>query len=236
MEPAITAQRIRIFDTTLRDGEQSPGATMSLDEKLEVATALADLGRGRDRGRIPDRLARRSRRGPSDRADRARRDDRGAGPLRQGRHRRGDRGAPPGGGPDAARLLLHLGYSSPASGPPLARASVGADRPDGPLRAQRGPECRVVGDGRHAHRSRLSLPRGRSGRARGCDDDQPARYGRLHPSARVCADVQHRARLAERAGAELRSGRPQRAQPTTTSAWRPRTRSRRSRPGRGRSR
>ena len=27
MEPAITAQRIRIFDTTLRDGEQSPGAT-----------------------------------------------------------------------------------------------------------------------------------------------------------------------------------------------------------------
>ena len=44
MEPAITAQRIRIFDTTLRDGEQSPGATMSLDEKLEVATALADLG------------------------------------------------------------------------------------------------------------------------------------------------------------------------------------------------
>jgi 2-isopropylmalate synthase len=44
MEPAITAQRIRIFDTTLRDGEQSPGATMSLDEKLEVATALSDLG------------------------------------------------------------------------------------------------------------------------------------------------------------------------------------------------
>ncbi|HEY8597473.1 MAG TPA: 2-isopropylmalate synthase [Thermomicrobiales bacterium] len=46
MEPAITtdARRIRVFDTTLRDGEQSPGATMSLDEKLEVATALAELG------------------------------------------------------------------------------------------------------------------------------------------------------------------------------------------------
>ncbi len=46
MEPAITsnARRIRVFDTTLRDGEQSPGATMSLEEKLEVAAALADLG------------------------------------------------------------------------------------------------------------------------------------------------------------------------------------------------
>lgn len=36
--------RVRIFDTTLRDGEQSPGATMTSDEKLEVARALARLG------------------------------------------------------------------------------------------------------------------------------------------------------------------------------------------------
>ncbi|MDZ4783697.1 MAG: 2-isopropylmalate synthase [Planctomycetia bacterium] len=36
-------RKIIIFDTTLRDGEQSPGASMNLAEKLEVAQALADL-------------------------------------------------------------------------------------------------------------------------------------------------------------------------------------------------
>ncbi|MBI4654278.1 MAG: 2-isopropylmalate synthase [Nitrospirae bacterium] len=35
---------IRIFDTTLRDGEQSPGASMNVDEKLQVAKQLARLG------------------------------------------------------------------------------------------------------------------------------------------------------------------------------------------------
>ena len=35
---------IRIFDTTLRDGEQSPGATMTSAEKLEVARGLARMG------------------------------------------------------------------------------------------------------------------------------------------------------------------------------------------------
>src|SRR5262245_46509166 len=36
--------RVRIFDTTLRDGEQSPGASMNMAEKLELARTLAALG------------------------------------------------------------------------------------------------------------------------------------------------------------------------------------------------
>lgn len=38
-----STRTIRIFDTTLRDGEQSPGCSMNLQEKLEVAQALVDL-------------------------------------------------------------------------------------------------------------------------------------------------------------------------------------------------
>ncbi|MCB9942023.1 MAG: 2-isopropylmalate synthase [Geminicoccaceae bacterium] len=38
------SDHIVIFDTTLRDGEQSPGASMNTDEKLQVARALEDLG------------------------------------------------------------------------------------------------------------------------------------------------------------------------------------------------
>lgn len=42
--PKTQTRRIVIFDTTLRDGEQSPGCSMNLQEKLEVAHALAQLG------------------------------------------------------------------------------------------------------------------------------------------------------------------------------------------------
>ena len=36
--------QVRIFDTTLRDGEQSPGASMNIEEKLLVARQLERLG------------------------------------------------------------------------------------------------------------------------------------------------------------------------------------------------
>ncbi len=38
------SSRIVIFDTTLRDGEQSPGASMNLEEKLRIATMLEEMG------------------------------------------------------------------------------------------------------------------------------------------------------------------------------------------------
>ncbi|MCE5203311.1 MAG: 2-isopropylmalate synthase [Coriobacteriales bacterium] len=40
----MSTERVRIFDTTLRDGEQSPGASMNTDEKLEIARQLVRLG------------------------------------------------------------------------------------------------------------------------------------------------------------------------------------------------
>lgn len=38
------ANRVIVFDTTLRDGEQSPGCSMNLDEKLRIAGVLEDMG------------------------------------------------------------------------------------------------------------------------------------------------------------------------------------------------
>jgi 2-isopropylmalate synthase len=41
---SLGADRVVIFDTTLRDGEQAPGCSMTQPEKLRVARALAELG------------------------------------------------------------------------------------------------------------------------------------------------------------------------------------------------
>jgi len=44
-DPSVIApDKVLIFDTTLRDGEQSPGATLNTQEKLEIARQLARLG------------------------------------------------------------------------------------------------------------------------------------------------------------------------------------------------
>src|SRR5512141_3526067 len=40
----MSASRLTIFDTTLRDGEQAPGFSMRIDEKLRLARQLATLG------------------------------------------------------------------------------------------------------------------------------------------------------------------------------------------------
>src|SRR5688500_3216394 len=41
---AADHERIIIFDTTLRDGEQSPGASMTVPEKLRIAQLLEEMG------------------------------------------------------------------------------------------------------------------------------------------------------------------------------------------------
>ncbi|MBL4690267.1 MAG: 2-isopropylmalate synthase [Rhodospirillales bacterium] len=44
MSASSGKNRVTIFDTTLRDGEQSPGASMNLDEKLRIAEVLEGMG------------------------------------------------------------------------------------------------------------------------------------------------------------------------------------------------
>jgi D-citramalate synthase len=41
---ALLGPRLRFFDTTLRDGEQTPGVSLTPQQKFEIATALSDIG------------------------------------------------------------------------------------------------------------------------------------------------------------------------------------------------
>ena len=36
-------EQVKVFDTTLRDGEQSPGASMEIEQKVKIAHSLADM-------------------------------------------------------------------------------------------------------------------------------------------------------------------------------------------------
>src|SRR3989337_3077264 len=40
----VKSSQIRIFDTTLRDGEQSPGVSLTFEDKVEIARQLSLLG------------------------------------------------------------------------------------------------------------------------------------------------------------------------------------------------
>jgi len=40
----LSEEKVRIFDTTLRDGEQTPGVTVTPEQKVQIATRLSDLG------------------------------------------------------------------------------------------------------------------------------------------------------------------------------------------------
>ena len=40
----MTKDYIRIYDTTLRDGEQTPGVSLTLEDKMQIAESLSELG------------------------------------------------------------------------------------------------------------------------------------------------------------------------------------------------
>ena len=68
-----SGRRITIFDTTLRDGEQSPGCSMNLDREAGGRPGAGRPGRRRHRSRLSHRLARRLRSGARDRQTHSRR-------------------------------------------------------------------------------------------------------------------------------------------------------------------
>ena len=63
--PQDPAKRVMIFDTTLRDGEQSPGIHLNTREKAEIGQQLAQLGVDVIEAGFPDLLPRRHGRAPA---------------------------------------------------------------------------------------------------------------------------------------------------------------------------
>ena len=228
------AGTVRIFDTTLRDGEQAPGAGLTAAEKLEVARQLARLNVDVIEAGFPaaspgdfeavQRIARETK-GVADRRAR---------PLPRRRPAAGRRGDPGRRAAAPPRVHRHERH------PPQAQA---------PDRPRRGPRRgRQVGRATAARRS-AATPRSSS----------PPRTPRA-PTSTTCMQVyeavveagashrQHpghrrlrdpgRVRRARRAGRRARRPRRDRvaSTATTTWAWRPPTRWPPSRPARARSR
>ncbi len=100
------ADRVVIFDTTLRDGEQSPGASMTFEEKLEVADILDELGVDIIEAGFPVASQGDFEFGARDRRAREECDDRRSRPRRRQGHRPLRRGAAS--RPQSAHPHLHL--------------------------------------------------------------------------------------------------------------------------------
>ena len=80
----MSTDRLYIFDTTLRDGEQAPGFSLRTEQKLRLARQLEALGVDIMEVGFPRRLGGRRARGRADRAGGPRAGDRRAGALQAG--------------------------------------------------------------------------------------------------------------------------------------------------------
>ena len=211
------ADRLVIFDTTLRDGEQAPGFSMRVDEKVRLARQLETLGVDIIEAGFPiasEADAEAVRRVALSRSSARRR---GARALRAGRRRPGR----PGRSPRAPRPHSHVHRDvRPAPDAQAAHDARGVPRRG---RRRRASSARVVhrrrgvlGRGRDAQRPRLPVPRHRS------RDRRRARRPSTCPTRSATRRPTRSARSSATSSAACRTptGPSSARTATTTSGWR----------------
>ena len=209
------ANRVRIFDTTLRDGEQSPGISLNKQEKLEIAHQLARLGVDVIEAGFPITSP-----GDFESVQAIAREVEGPVICALARTSKQDIEAAWNAVKDSERPRIHTFL---ATSDMHIEYKLQTTREDvkGQVRA-------AVAQARELHRGRRVLARGRlalghrvHGRGdpdrarRGRHHDQRARHRRLHDAAGVRRDVHG----ALPAGARPARRRSSRCTATTTSAW-----------------
>ena len=224
--------RVIIFDTTLRDGEQSPGISLNADREAGDRPAARAARRRRDRGWIPDRLARvTSRRyGRSPGRCTARSSPAWRAPTRRTSSAPPRRCATPSARActrSSPRSDIHIQHQLQSTREDVLGQAARRRR----ARALAGRGRRVQPDGRHPRRRRVHR-RGAAGRdRRGRDHDQHPGHRRLRDAERVRGVPGP----PVRAGAGAARRRAVASTATTTSAWPWPTRSPACRPARARS-
>ena len=207
-------ERVIIFDTTLRDGEQSPGISLNTAEKLEIAHQLARLGVDVIEAGFPIASPGDFEAVAGDRPRGARTGDRGPGAGSCGRHRACRRRGTRRRATSDPHVHLDVGH------PHRAPAAVDARGRQGQCpRGRRAREVvrrrrRVLADGRHARRRRVHGRGGADRDRRGRHDDQHPRHGRLRDAGRVRGVPEPALRAGPRA-ARRRAVRPLPRRPRT---------------------
>ena len=170
---------IRIFDTTLRDGEQSPGASMNLAEKMEIAQALVDLGVDIIEAGFPIASPGDFRGGSRNRRQHPRQHDLRPGSLERRRYRSRWEALKAAPNPRIhiflATSAIHREFKLKMDKEEIIRRAVAAVAAGDQLLRRH----RILARGRRPHRARFSLPGGRSGNRRRRHDRQHPRHRRL---------------------------------------------------------